>query len=47
LLLKTIEPQSWPKTIIFSFLGSFISYLIFHTFLKAQLPTGLLSNIGF
>ncbi|MGA2465922.1 MAG: tripartite tricarboxylate transporter TctB family protein [Thermodesulfobacteriota bacterium] len=47
LLLKTIEPQTWPKTIIFSFFGSLLSYLIFQTFLKAQLPAGLLAGLGF
>lgn len=47
LLLKTIEPQPWLKTLLFSFLGSFLSYLLFETWLKAQLPPGLLSGLGF
>ena len=47
LLLKTIEPQTWPKTIIFSFLGSLLSYIIFQTCLKAQLPAGILAGLGF
>jgi len=47
LLLKTIEPQSWMKSLLFSFSVVFISYIIFHTWLKVPLPSGLLSLPGF
>jgi putative tricarboxylic transport membrane protein len=47
LLLKTIEPQSWMKSLLFSFTVVFISYIIFHTWLKVPLPSGLMSLLGF
>jgi putative tricarboxylic transport membrane protein len=47
LLVKVIEPQSWPKTIIFSFFGCFLSYLLFQIWLQAQLPSGILGIWGF
>ncbi len=47
LLLKSIEPQTWGKTILFSLLVSFLSYVLFQTWLKAQLPAGLLPPLGF
>ncbi len=43
LLVKAIQPQSWPKALVFSFLGSVLCYLLFQTWLKAQLPSGILN----
>lgn len=43
LLLKIIVPQSWVKSIGFSFLASLLSYLLFDAWLKVPLPPGLLS----
>ena len=40
LLVKGIEPQSWPRAILFSFLVCIISYLLFQVCLKSQLPVG-------
>lgn len=47
LLLKTIEPQSWLRAIIFSFSGSFLSYLLFCTWLKVPLPSGIFTLMGY
>lgn len=47
LLLKSIEPQRWGRTLIFSLLVSFLSYVLFQTWLKAQLPAGFLSPLRF
>ncbi len=41
-LLRMIEPQSWLLTLGGSFLASLLSYLLFETWLKVQLPRGLL-----
>ncbi len=47
LLLKLIEPQSWPRTILISLFGSVLSYLFFQSWLQVQLPQGLLSGLRF
>jgi len=47
ILLKTIEPQSWIKSLVFSLLVAVGSYTIFDVWLKVPLPSGLLSLIGF
>lgn len=47
LLLKLIEPQSWPRTILIALLGSVFSYLFFQSWLQVQLPQGLLSGLRF
>jgi putative tricarboxylic transport membrane protein len=47
LLLKTIEPQTWRKTILFSLLVSILSYVFFQVWLKTQLPSGFLASLGF
>jgi putative tricarboxylic transport membrane protein len=46
-LLKTIEPQPWLKAILFSFSGSFLSYLLFCTWLKVPLPSGFFTLAGY
>lgn len=47
ILLKTIEPQSWIKSIAFSLLVTVSSYITFNVWLKVPLPSGLLGLIGF
>ena len=42
-LLKTIYPQTWIKTFIFSALGSLFSYFLFQHWLQVQLPKGPIS----
>jgi putative tricarboxylic transport membrane protein len=43
LLLKLVDPQSWAKSIGFSFLASLFSYLLFDVWLKVPLPPGFFS----
>jgi putative tricarboxylic transport membrane protein len=46
-LLKTIDPQPWLKAILFSFSGSFFSYLLFCTWLRVPLPSGFFALLGY
>jgi hypothetical protein len=39
-LFRVVKPISWPFTIVYSILISFISYIIFEIWLKSQLPRG-------
>jgi len=47
ILLKTVEPQPWSKSIIFAVLVTIIFYIIFVVWLKVQMPVGLLGMMGF
>ncbi len=40
-LLKTIYPQSWLRTVLFSVLVSVLSFVVFEHWLKVPLPKGL------
>lgn len=40
-LLRTIYPQSWRRTILFSVLVSALSFVVFEHWLKVPLPKGL------
>ena len=42
LLLRFIDPQTWFKSILGGGLSSILLYLIFETWLKAELPRGIL-----
>ncbi len=39
-LLRTIHPQSWRRTILFSLLVSALSFVVFEHWLKVPLPRG-------
>lgn len=41
-LLRTIEPKKWWVSVLVSFLGSLIGWLIFKVWLGLQLPKGIL-----
>lgn len=41
-LVKFIFPQTWPRTLMVSVLGSVIARLLFINFLETQLPKGFL-----
>lgn len=41
LLLRFVDPQSWPLSLVGGGLTSILSYLLFETWLKSQLPRGI------
>jgi putative tricarboxylic transport membrane protein len=41
-LLAAVEPQRWPVVLLISIVTTIASYLIFHLWLKSQLPVGIL-----
>jgi hypothetical protein len=41
-LLRVIHPQKWSVVVIGSLLASSVMYVVFHVWLKTQLPSGLL-----
>jgi ABC-type phosphate/phosphonate transport system permease subunit len=41
-LTRYIGSQTWPKSVLLGVLSSILSYLLFETWLKAQLPIGIL-----
>jgi len=46
LLTHYVGSQSWRKSFLCAGLSSMISYLLFETWLKAQLPRGILGFLG-
>ena len=42
LLLRFVDPRSWMTSLIGGGITSILSYLLFETWLKAQLPRGIL-----
>lgn len=41
-LTRYIGSQTWPRSVLLGVLSSILSYLLFETWLKAQLPIGIL-----
>jgi len=41
-LTRYIGSQAWPRSVLLGVLSSILSYLLFETWLKAQLPIGIL-----
>ncbi len=41
-IFKWVEKFSWPKTLLVTGLSVGFSYLLFHSFLKASLPQGIM-----